>query len=89
MSVPRQSGGNIWATLVQLTQAAIILIVLSGLLLFFVPVIQKTQNLQHDKLTLQNSIAAARINCDFRLNQKYRERRNALCHHAGRCAALL
>ncbi len=60
-SIPlkRQSGGNIWATLVQLTQAATVLVILSGLLLFFWPVIQKTQNLQQEKTTLQNKIAAA------------------------------
>jgi cell division protein FtsB len=60
-SIPlkRQSGGNIWATLVQLTQAATILVILSGLMLFFWPVIQKTQSLQQEKTMLQNKIAAA------------------------------
>jgi cell division protein FtsB len=60
-SIPlkRQTGGNIWATLVQLTQAATIMVVLSGLMLFFLPVIQKTHNLQEDKTQLQNRIAAA------------------------------
>ncbi len=60
-SIPlkRQSGGNIWATLVQLTQAATIMVVLSGLMLFFLPVIQKTHNLQEEKTQLQNRIAAA------------------------------
>jgi cell division protein FtsB len=60
-SIPlkRQTGGNIWATLVQLTQAATIMVVLSGLMLFFLPVIQKTHNLQEDKTQLQGRIAAA------------------------------
>jgi cell division protein FtsB len=63
-SIPlkRQSGGNIWATLVQLTQAATIMVVLSGLMLFFLPVIQKTHNLQEEKTQLQNRIAAAEEN---------------------------
>jgi cell division protein FtsL len=60
-SIPlkRQSGGNIWATLVQLTQAATIMVVLSGMMLFFLPVIDKTQRLQKEKTELQNKITDA------------------------------
>jgi cell division protein FtsB len=60
-SIPlkRQSGGNIWATLVQVTQAATIMVVLAGLMLFFLPVIQQTHNLQQEKTLLQNRISAA------------------------------
>jgi cell division protein FtsB len=60
-SIPlkRQSGGNIWATLVQITQAVIIIVILSGLMLFFLPVIQKTHHLQEEKADLQRRIAAA------------------------------
>jgi cell division protein FtsL len=60
-SIPlkRQSGGNIWATLVHVTQAITVIVLLSGLMLFFLPVIQKTHRLQSDKEELQRRIAAA------------------------------
>jgi cell division protein FtsB len=59
-SIPlkRQSGGNIWATLVHITQAVTVIILLSGLMLCFLPVIQKTQRLKAEKATLQREIAA-------------------------------
>ena len=55
----RQSGGNIWATLVQATQAVTLIILLSGLMLFFLPVIQKTHHLQERKADLQRLISDA------------------------------
>jgi hypothetical protein len=60
-SIPlrRQSGGNIWATLVQVTQAVTIVVVLSGLLLFFWPVIHQTHALQEQKAALSRQIIAA------------------------------
>jgi len=60
-SIPlkRQSGGNIWATLVHITQAVTVIVLLSALMLFFLPVIHKTQLLQADKTKLQREIAAA------------------------------
>jgi cell division protein DivIC len=60
-SIPlkRQSGGNIWATLVHVTQAVTVLVALSGLLLFFLPVIQKTRQYQEDQATLRKSIENA------------------------------
>lgn len=60
-SIPlrRQSGGNIWATLVHLTQAITVVILLSGLMLFFLPVIQKTHSLQAKKADLQRRIVDA------------------------------
>ncbi len=59
-SIPlkRQSGGNIWATLVQVTQGLTLVALLSILMLFFLPVIQKTHRLQEEKATLQREIAA-------------------------------
>ena len=59
-SIPlkRQSGGNIWATLIHITQAVTVIILLSGLMLCFLPVIQKTQRLKAEKATLQREIAA-------------------------------
>jgi len=60
-SIPlkRQSGGNIWATLVHVTQAVTVIVLLSGLMLFFLPVIQKTHRLQEEKAALQRRIADA------------------------------
>jgi cell division protein FtsB len=59
-SIPlkRQSGGNIWATLVRITQAVTIVVLLSGLMLFFLPVIHTTHRLQEEKAALQQQIAA-------------------------------
>jgi len=60
-SIPlkRQSGGSIWATLAQLTQGLTVVVFLSGLMLFFIPVIQKTQNLQREKARTQREITDA------------------------------
>jgi cell division protein FtsL len=60
-SIPlkRQSGGNIWATLVHITQGVTVVAVLSGLMLFFVPVLNKAHRLQQQKVELQTEIAAA------------------------------
>ena len=60
-SIPlkRQSGGNIWATLVHITQAITVIVLLSGLTLFFYPVIQKTHRLQTDKAKIQSAIVKA------------------------------
>ena len=60
-SIPlrRQSGGNIWATLVQITQAVTIVVVLSGLMLFFLPVIRQTHALQEQKAALARQITGA------------------------------
>lgn len=60
-SIPlkRQSGGNIWATLVLTTLGLIIVAVVTVVILFFVPVIQKQQRLLTEKVRLQNEIVAA------------------------------
>jgi cell division protein DivIC len=60
-SIPlkRQSGGNIWATLVHITQGITIIVILSGLMLFFVPVLQKAHQLQEQKEALQHKISDA------------------------------
>ncbi len=57
-SIPlkRQSGGNIWATLIHITQGVTVVLLLSCLMLFFLPVIQKTHHLQEEKMQLQNRI---------------------------------
>jgi cell division protein FtsL len=60
-SVPlrRHGDGNIWATLATVTQVIIGLVILSGLALFFVPVIHKTQYYQASKATLHTEIDSA------------------------------
>ena len=60
-SIPlkRQSGGNIWATLVHITQGLTLVALLSILMLFFVPVLEKTHRLKTDEATLQGEIDAA------------------------------
>ena len=60
-SIPlkRQSGGNIWATLVLTTLGLIVVAVVSVVILFFVPVIQHQQRLLTEKTRLQNEIVAA------------------------------
>jgi cell division protein DivIC len=59
-SIPlkRQSGGNIWATLVHITQGITVFVLLSGLMLFFMPVIEQTQALQKKRAALQLQIAS-------------------------------
>jgi cell division protein DivIC len=60
-SIPlkRQSGGNIWATLVTVTQGVTVLVALSGLLLFFLPVIHKTWQYQKEQAMLRANIESA------------------------------
>jgi cell division protein FtsB len=60
-SVPlrRHGGGNIWATLATATQVIIGVVAFSGLLLFFVPVINKTQQYQADQAALRADIDKA------------------------------
>jgi cell division protein FtsB len=59
-SIPlkRQSGGNIWATLVPIIQGAIVVGLLAVVGLFFVPVIQKENGYKAELAKLQNQIAA-------------------------------
>jgi cell division protein DivIC len=60
-SIPlkRQSGGNIWATFIHITQGVTVVVILSILMLFFLPVLQKENRLKDDKAKLQNQIADA------------------------------
>ena len=60
-SVPlrRHGGGNIWATLATATQVIIGVVAFSGLLLFFVPVINKTQQYEADQAELRANIDKA------------------------------
>jgi hypothetical protein len=60
-SVPlkRQSGGNIWATLVPIIQGAIVVGLLTVVGLFFLPVIQTENGYKADIAKKQREIAAA------------------------------
>jgi cell division protein DivIC len=60
-SIPlkRQSGGNIWATLVPIIQVAIVVGLLAVVGLFFVPVIQKQDAYKAQIAETQRKIAAA------------------------------
>jgi len=55
----RQSGGNIWATLVPIIQGAIVVGLLSVVGLFFLPVLQTQNGYKADIATKQREIAAA------------------------------
>ena len=60
-SVPlkRQSGGNIWATLLPLIQGAIFIALLAVVGLFFLPPIQKEAHYKAELAKLQHDIAVA------------------------------
>ncbi|MCE0523729.1 MAG: septum formation initiator family protein [Methylacidiphilales bacterium] len=60
-SIPlkRQSGGNIWATLVPVIQGAIVIGLLAVVGLFFVPVIQTENNYKAEIAKKQREMAAA------------------------------
>ncbi len=60
-SIPlkRQSGGNIWSTLIHITQGLTVVALISVLMLFFLPVIQKTHRLQQEKAAYQHRITEA------------------------------
>lgn len=51
--------GNIWATLVQVTQMLLFFAVLAVIVLFFLPVIQTSQHYQAEKARLAREIAQA------------------------------
>jgi cell division protein FtsB len=60
-SVPlkRQSGGNIWSTLVPVIQGAIVIGLLAAIGLLFVPVIQKENGYKADLSKIERETAAA------------------------------
>jgi cell division protein DivIC len=61
-SIPlkRQGGsGNIWATLVTITQGLTVFVALTGLALFFLPVIQKTHQYEEEQASLRAQIEKA------------------------------
>jgi cell division protein DivIC len=60
-SIPLKRGdnGNIWATLVTVTQWMAGVVILAGLALFFVPVIQRTHQYQGEEVSLNAQIERA------------------------------
>jgi cell division protein DivIC len=60
-SIPLKRGdnGNIWATLVTVTQGLTVVVALAGLALFFLPVIQKTHQYQDEQASLRAQIEKA------------------------------
>lgn len=88
-SIPlkRQSGGNIWATMVHVTQAIIVVILLSGLMLFFFPVIQQTRALQAKKAELQRKIVDAQdLQAQLQLQTQHMKNDPAYVEHIARDA---
>jgi cell division protein FtsL len=57
--VKRQSGGNIWATLVPVIQGGIVIGLIAVVGLFFVPVLNTEQSYKDEKAKLQRQITAA------------------------------
>ena len=65
-SIPlkRQSGGNIWATLVPVIQGGIIVGLIAVVGLFFVPVLNTEQTYKDEKAKLEREISAAQEDQD-------------------------
>jgi cell division protein FtsB len=86
-SIPlkRQSGGNIWATLVQVTQGLTLVALLSIVMLFFLPVIQKTHHFQEEIATLQRE-SAAKLDeqAKLELETEHMKNDNAYVEHVAR-----
>lgn len=61
--------GNIWATLVQVTQVLLILAVITAMVLCFLPVIQTTQRLKAEKAEVAHEIENA-VDKNHRLQQE-------------------
>jgi len=86
-SIPlkRQSGGNIWGTLIYLTQGLIVVALLSIVMLFFLPVSQKTSRLQQEKTSYQNRISAALAQQqELQLETEHMKTDNAYVEHIAR-----
>jgi cell division protein FtsB len=86
-SVPlRQHGnGNIWATLATVTQVVIGVVAFSGLLLFFVPVINKTHEYQASQTTLHAEIDKAQADQQqIKLETEHMKNDSAYVEHIAR-----
>ena len=86
-SIPlkRQSGGNIWATLVPILQGAILVALLSVVGLFFWPVIQTENGYKAELAKLQNQIAARQDEqAQLKLETEHMKNDDAYVEHIAR-----
>ncbi len=86
-SIPlkRQSGGNIWATLVPIIQGAIVVGLLAVVGLFFVPVLQTERGYKAELAKEQREIAAAmETQNQLKLETEHMKNDNAYVEHIAR-----
>jgi cell division protein FtsB len=86
-SIPlkRQSGGNIWATLVPIIQGAIVVGLLAVVGLFFLPVIQTEKHYQDQIAAIQRETAAAEEQQNqLKLQMEYMKNNPAYVEHIAR-----
>jgi cell division protein FtsB len=86
-SIPlkRQSGGNIWATLVPIIQGAIVVGLLAVVGLFFVPVINTQNGYKAELAKLQRQTAAAEDQqAELKLETEYMKNNQAYIEHIAR-----
>jgi cell division protein FtsB len=86
-SVPlkRQSGGNIWATLVPIIQGAIVVGLLAVVGLFFLPVIQTENGYKAEIAKKQREIAAAmEAQAQLKLETEHMKNDQAYIEHVAR-----
>jgi len=86
-SIPlkRQSGGNIWATLVPIIQGAIVVGLLAVVGLFFLPVIQTQNGYKAELAKLQRETGAAEDQqAQLKLETEYMKNNPAYVEHIAR-----
>jgi type II secretory pathway pseudopilin PulG len=86
-SIPlkRQSGGNIWATLVPIIQGAIVVGLLAVVGLFFVPVLQTEKTYKDQLAKEQRQIASAEeTQQQLKLETEHMKNDNAYVEHIAR-----
>jgi cell division protein FtsB len=86
-SIPlkRQSGRNIWATLVPIIQGAIVMGLLTMVGLFFLPVIQTGKDYNDELAKLQREKSAAEDQqAQLQLETEYMKNNNAYVEHIAR-----
>lgn len=86
-SIPlkRQSGGNIWATLVPIIQGAIVVGLLAVVGLFFVPVLQTERGYKAELATEQRQInAALETQAQLKLETEHMKNDPAYVEHIAR-----
>jgi heme exporter protein D len=86
-SIPlkRQSGGNIWATLVPIIQGAIVVGLLAVVGLFFVPVLQTEKGYRDELAKKQREIAAAEeVQTQLKLETEHMKNDDSYVEHIAR-----